>query len=57
METIADPLLAVPDGARVQALAKLAAKGPVHRYTLPSGAPAWIVTGYEEARALLRARG
>jgi cytochrome P450 len=49
-----DPLLAIPDGARVQALAELAAKGPIHRYTLPSGAPAWIVTGYEEARALLR---
>ena len=49
-----DPLLAIPDGARVQALAELAAKGPIHQYTLPSGTSAWIVTGYEEARALLR---
>lgn len=49
-----DPLLAIPDGARGRALAELAAKGPIHQYTLPSGAPACIVTGYEEARALLR---
>ncbi len=33
--------------------ARLAAEGPVHRVTLGDGRPAWIVTGFEEARAVL----
>jgi cytochrome P450 len=33
--------------------ARLAAEGPVHRVTLGDGRPAWIVTGFDEARAVL----
>jgi cytochrome P450 len=48
-----DPFLAVPDGARHRALAELAARGPVHRMRLATGADAWVVTGYAEAKAVL----
>ena len=33
--------------------ARLTALGPVHRVTLPSGGPAWLVTGYDEVRQCL----
>ncbi|WP_433309743.1 cytochrome P450 family protein [Micromonospora sp. CA-269861] len=33
--------------------ARLAALGPVHRVTLPSGGPAWLVVGYDEVRRCL----
>jgi len=39
--------------ARHAAYAALAATGPVHRITLPNGAPAWLVTGYDAVRAAL----
>jgi cytochrome P450 len=51
--TADDPFLAVPDGARHRALADLAARGPVHRMRLATGADAWVVTGYAEAKAVL----
>lgn len=35
------------------ALVELAEKSPVARATLPTGDPFWLVTGYEEARAVL----
>lgn len=35
------------------ALLALAQKAPVNRATLPGGDPFWLVTGYEEARAVL----
>ncbi|MGH3914665.1 MAG: cytochrome P450 family protein [Pseudonocardiaceae bacterium] len=42
------------DGLRRHATyAELAATGPVHPITLPIGAPAWLITGYDEARAAL----
>jgi len=39
--------------ARHNAFAELAASGPVQRVTLFTGVPAWVVTGYAEARELL----
>src|SRR5512142_2663644 len=48
----ADPFTATGPGERHAAYAALAATGPVHRITLPTGAPAWLVTGYDEVRAL-----
>jgi cytochrome P450 len=53
MTTDDDPFLAVRDGARHRALAELAARGPVHHLTLATGADAWVVTGYAEAKAVL----
>ena len=47
------PLIAVADGARHVALAALAETGPVHRITLPPDTPAWLITGFDEARAVL----
>lgn len=49
----ADPFLAVRDGARHRALAELSARGPVHHMRLATGADAWVVTGYAEAKAVL----
>jgi cytochrome P450 len=51
--TADDPFVAVRDGARHRALADLAAGGPVHRMRLATGADAWVVTGYTEAKAVL----
>jgi cytochrome P450 len=53
MATDDDPFLAVRDGARHRALAELAARGPVHHLRLATGADAWVVTGYAEAKAVL----
>jgi cytochrome P450 len=39
--------------ARHAAFAELAAAGPLHRVTLFTGVPVWLVTGHEEVRALL----
>jgi cytochrome P450 len=38
---------------RQELFAAVAARGPLHPIKLPSGLPAWIVTGYAEVRALL----
>ncbi|TDV47804.1 cytochrome P450 family protein [Actinophytocola oryzae] len=48
-----DPFAAVPDGARHDALAELARTGPLHHLVLPTSVPAWVITGYAEARAAL----
>src|SRR5437763_13390611 len=34
--------------------AELAAAAPVHRILLPTGEPAWLITGYNEARHALQ---
>lgn len=47
-----DPFTAVT-GNRLSAYAALAEVGPVHRITMPSGAPAWLVTGHDEVRRAL----
>lgn len=51
--TRADPFTTTVDGARHAIYDAYTAAGPVHRITLPSGAPGWLVTGYEAARELL----
>ena len=48
-----DPFDATGLGQRHAAYAALAAVGPVHRIVLSSGEPAWLVTGYQEARQAL----
>jgi cytochrome P450 len=52
MDTM-DPFAAVPNGARHTALAELAQNGPLHHLVLPTSVPAWVITGYAEARAAL----
>ncbi|HEX6404211.1 MAG TPA: cytochrome P450 [Pseudonocardiaceae bacterium] len=51
-----DPFTAIGAGERQAAYAALAATGPVHRITLPTGDPAWLITGYHEARQALHDR-
>jgi cytochrome P450 len=53
MSTDEDPFLALRDGARHRALAELSTAGPVHRMRLVTGADAYVVTGYAEAKAVL----
>lgn len=48
-----DPFAAVPNGARHAALAELAQTGPLHHFVLPTSVPAWVITGYAQARAAL----
>jgi cytochrome P450 len=48
---VMDPFAAVPNGARHEALAELAHDGPLHHVVLPTSVPAWVITGYAEARA------
>jgi cytochrome P450 len=48
-----DPFTATDLGQRHAAYAALAAVGPVHRITLSSGQPAWLITGYQQARQAL----
>jgi cytochrome P450 len=48
-----DPFAAAPNGARHAALAELARNGPLHHLVLPTSVPAWVITGYAEARAAL----
>ncbi|MGH3544489.1 MAG: cytochrome P450, partial [Mycobacteriales bacterium] len=47
------PFTETTGSARHAASAELAASGPVQRVTLFTGIPAWLVTGYAEARELL----
>lgn len=56
LTTLHDPFAAVPNGARHAALAELAWKGPLHHLILPTTVPAWVITGYAEARAALADR-
>jgi cytochrome P450 len=48
-----DPLTTTGAGQRHAAYAALAAAGPVHRITLPSGEPAWLITGHLQVRQAL----
>jgi cytochrome P450 len=53
-ETLLTAPFAVTDGPqRYAAYAELVATAPVHRIVLPIGAPAWLITGYDEARQVL----
>lgn len=47
------PFTAVAGYKRHELYAALAAQGPVHPVTAPSGTVGWLVTGFEETRALL----
>src|SRR5664279_6113369 len=47
------PFPATVNGQRQEIYARLAEAGPVHRITMPSGMPAWLVTGYDEVRMAL----
>jgi cytochrome P450 len=48
-----DPWTATADGERHRAYAALAARGPVQEVRLPGGAPGWLVTSHDAARAAL----
>jgi hypothetical protein len=53
-ETVAQVPFTVTDGlARRARYAELARTGPVHRIVLPTGEPAWLITGYPEVRRAL----
>jgi cytochrome P450 len=53
-ETLAQmPFTVVTGPQRHARYAELAATGPVHRITLPTGEPAWLITSYDEARRAL----
>jgi cytochrome P450 len=49
----ADPFTATSPGQRHATYAALAAAGPAHRITLPSGEPVWLITGHQEVRQAL----
>jgi cytochrome P450 len=49
----ADPFTAGCPGQRHAIYRELGAGGPIHRITMPTGQPAWLITGYQEARAAL----
>ncbi|MGH3827222.1 MAG: cytochrome P450, partial [Pseudonocardiaceae bacterium] len=54
-EPLTEPPFTITDGTQRHAVyAKLAAAGPIHRIALPTGEPAWLLTGYEETRQALR---
>src|SRR5918998_3711701 len=48
-----DPFTATGPGERHAVYAALAAAGPVHRISLPTGEPAWLITGHDETRQAL----
>ncbi|MGQ0718259.1 MAG: cytochrome P450 family protein [Pseudonocardiales bacterium] len=53
-ETLLRAPFTVTDGPRRHGTyADFAATGPVHRIVLPTGEPAWLITGYDEARTAL----
>ncbi len=47
------PFTITDESQRSARYAELAATGPVHRITLPTGEPAWLITGYGEVRRAL----
>lgn len=51
--TTASPFTQTTGSARHAAAAELAAGGPVQRVVLFTGVPAWVITGYAEAREVL----
>ncbi|GAA5159635.1 cytochrome P450 [Pseudonocardia eucalypti] len=52
----ADPFTASAPGQRYAVYAELARSGSAHRITLPTGAPAWLITGRDDVRRLLTDR-
>jgi cytochrome P450 len=53
-ESLAEGPFTVTDGSlRHARYAEFAAAAPVHRIVLPSGKPAWLITGYDEVRRAL----
>ena len=50
---LVSPFTASASGQRMRAYARLVDEGPVHRITMPSGAPAWLVTGHTEVKSAL----
>jgi cytochrome P450 len=53
-ETVLTAPFAITNGPQRHArYAQLAAAGPIHRIVLPTGKPAWLVTGYDEVRQAL----
>ena len=53
-ETLLTAPFTVTDGPqRHRTYAEFAAAGPVHRIVLPTGEPAWLITGYDEVRQAL----
>jgi cytochrome P450 len=54
-ETLAEMPFTVVDGLQRHArYAEFAATAPVHRVALPTGQPAWLITGYDEVRHALQ---
>lgn len=54
-EPLARAPFTITDGPqRHAAYAELAATAPIHRIVLPTGKPAWLITGYYEARQALQ---
>ncbi len=51
--TGSDPFSAIFSDERHAIYAKLAAQGPVHSITTPTGIPAWLVTDYAQTKTLL----
>ncbi|WP_232667217.1 cytochrome P450 family protein [Pseudonocardia sp. TRM90224] len=52
-ETVPSPFTETSGALRHAGFAELAAAGPVQKVMLFTGVPAWVVTGYAEARELL----
>ncbi|MBV9730430.1 MAG: cytochrome P450 [Pseudonocardiales bacterium] len=53
-KTLGQAPFTIVDGPRRHArYAELAADAPVHHIVLPTGQPAWLITGYDEARQAL----
>ena len=53
-QTVAELPFTIIDGPQRRAkYAELAAAAPVHRVALPTGEPAWLITGYHEVRRAL----
>ena len=50
MTTMLNPFTATALSDRLAVYEAMAAAGPVTRFVMPNGAPAWLVTGYEAAR-------
>lgn len=54
-QTLTQTPFTMTDGPQRHAgYAELAAAGSVHRITLPTGKPAWLITGYHQVRRALQ---
>ena len=47
------PFAATAHGVRQEMYARLSEAGPLHTVVMPSGATAWVITGFDEVRAAL----